>query len=505
MAFVEQTAQQREKPGTFAEILEELQDDLAAAAGHSDPGQEDPIQTGLYLSGLNPEAHGLENFGTEDPGMESPELELVYFTEGETEAEGARKSAPEAAFFNRQIPGQGVIDNEDISGAVSAALNLETFTETLKSDEDVPLDKEGMYFAGNENIAAAGDPVPESNQKNAILAFHADGGEGEARAFTALHTAETAETAGSPESAAKAGELLREASKAQTAAQQSDRQSGGDMSGRNAESFYAQIQSRHGIAANARTEGGEGDNSRLQELKSRKGRQTIEVRDLRTAAGRSAEHAESAKGQSLNTQRPAGLELELPVELRISADKPMDDAIGRAGRAASHNQGFEDALARELRGQLSTDIVRNASIIVRNDGEGTIRLSLRPESLGDVKIRLEMTENKITGQIIVESAEAFRAFERELPVLERAFRDSGFSETNLDMFLAQDGRDSGSRERRDEENYPGLSPVQAASRYSDSDGAYLSSGTEDGSDALSFPGGAAYSALTGRKPVNIFV
>jgi hypothetical protein len=87
---------------------------------------------------------------------------------------------------------------------------------------------------------------------------------------------------------------------------------------------------------------------------------------------------------------------------------------------------------------LNTDIVRQASIIVRNGGEGTIQLTLKPETLGNVKIRLEMAENKITGHIIVESNEALRAFERELPVLEKAFQDSGFSETSLDMFMAQD-------------------------------------------------------------------
>jgi flagellar hook-length control protein FliK len=109
------------------------------------------------------------------------------------------------------------------------------------------------------------------------------------------------------------------------------------------------------------------------------------------------------------------------------------------GQEKSAGQAFEDILARELHQNLNGDIVRQASIMVRDGGEGTIKLSLKPESLGMVKIRLEMAENKITGHIIVESNEALRAFEKEIRSLEQAFRDSGFAGASLDMTLAGDG------------------------------------------------------------------
>ena len=142
---------------------------------------------------------------------------------------------------------------------------------------------------------------------------------------------------------------------------------------------------------------------------------------------------------------------------------------GKSGSPPSLGKGFEDALARELRGNLSMDIVRNASIIARDGGEGTIRLSLRPASLGDVKVHLEMTENRIIGVIVVESNEALRAFERELPVLEKAFRDSGFSETSLEMSLAQDGGNYAGGEEQQEEDFYVPYQVMAASRYEESE------------------------------------
>jgi flagellar hook-length control protein FliK len=115
---------------------------------------------------------------------------------------------------------------------------------------------------------------------------------------------------------------------------------------------------------------------------------------------------------------------------------------------------------------LNSDIVRHAQVILRDQGEGLIRLSLKPESLGNVKIRLELSENKIAGRIIVESGEALRAFEREIASLEQAFRDSGYESAELNAFLAQDGQGSGGEGARDQAFYsPRFAAERAASRY----------------------------------------
>jgi hypothetical protein len=250
---------------------------------------------------------------------------------------------------------------------------------------------------------------------------------------------------------------------------------------------------------NLRSENGERDNSRLSELRAKKGRPNIEVRDLRTTEAREADAAVSRE-TVFSAGKTEHTEIELPVNLSLSAEDKQD-----SGRTGTHREAnFEDALARELRGDLSSDIVRDASIIVRNGGTGTIRLSLHPESLGNVKIRLEMTENKITGHIVVESSEALRAFERELPVLEKAFRDSGFGETALDMFLAQDntadGGDSGYRDQRQEGDFPAVKAVYAASGY-DAGSAAETNGT--GKDNGSGAGGV--SGMTGTRTINMYV
>ena len=220
-------------------------------------------------------------------------------------------------------------------------------------------------------------------------------------------------------------------------------------------------------------------------------RLNIEVRDLRTGESRPVMSSESLGASGLKNERT---EIEIPLELSLSGSR---ETGGKTGEGSSFRANtFEEALAQELRTNLNTDIVQQASIIVRNGGEGTIRLSLKPESLGNVKIRLEMAENKITGHIIVESSEALRAFERELPVLEKAFKDSGFSETNLQMSLAQDGWNSRAGGERQEGDFHSLSPVLAASRY------------EAETEWIEEPpieGGFAFSTANGRTPVNLLV
>jgi hypothetical protein len=180
-------------------------------------------------------------------------------------------------------------------------------------------------------------------------------------------------------------------------------------------------------------------------------------------------------------------------EIIVDLGKAGDSGGGKAEFRGQEPLNFEQALAGELGEGLNYDIVREARILLRGGGEGTIRLSLRPETLGNIKIRLEMAENKIKGHIIVESGETLRAFRQELSALEQAFRDSGFSDARLDMSLTQGG--GGGEGWRDGER-PRFDPALAASRY---DG-----GAPEGLLSESGAGGAFY-APPGTKVVNLLV
>ena len=250
------------------------------------------------------------------------------------------------------------------------------------------------------------------------------------------------------------------------------------------------------------SKGLENENIRFAEPRNKRGkdRLNIEVRDLRTGEGRGSALASELMPSSReagpeNLRFASNGEIEIPVDLKGGGN---EKSLSMAGNSFDNSLTFEDALAAQLRGDLSADIVRDASVIVRNGGEGTIRLQLRPASLGDVKIRLEMTENKITGHIIVESSEALRAFERELPVLEKAFKDSGFSETNLQMSLSQDGSNFGGREQGQEGNF--LTQFLAISSY---EAEYIRTGFGQMEDL--HESGTVLNASPGRTPVNLLI
>ncbi|MDR0719677.1 MAG: flagellar hook-length control protein FliK [Treponema sp.] len=164
--------------------------------------------------------------------------------------------------------------------------------------------------------------------------------------------------------------------------------------------------------------------------KKDKNKISVEVRDLRTNKTVIQREGEAFKSQAISVPGTEHVDAEIPVEL--SLEGPGGRRSGSEAQSFSPSD-FADALARELHENVNTDIVKQASLVLRDGGQGTLKLALRPETLGNVKIRLEMAENKITGHIFVESAEAFSALKRELPVLEKQFQDSGFGKTSLEM------------------------------------------------------------------------
>jgi flagellar protein FlbC len=86
-----------------------------------------------------------------------------------------------------------------------------------------------------------------------------------------------------------------------------------------------------------------------------------------------------------------------------------------------------------MRDSWNGEIVKSAHIVLRDGDSGTIRLRLRPESLGNVKIELNLSDNNISGKIIVESDEAKSAFERNMAELADAFKSGGFESARLEV------------------------------------------------------------------------
>ena len=115
----------------------------------------------------------------------------------------------------------------------------------------------------------------------------------------------------------------------------------------------------------------------------------------------------------------------------VADEAPATSAPAEASPATAP-QASADSLAARLRDG-AADIVRSAQIVLRDGDSGVIRLRLEPESLGGVKIELKMTENQISGKIVVESDIAGDAFRSSIDALKDAFAECGFETTALEV------------------------------------------------------------------------
>ena len=92
--------------------------------------------------------------------------------------------------------------------------------------------------------------------------------------------------------------------------------------------------------------------------------------------------------------------------------------------------------------QNAPEFVKAGSILLRDNNSGTINMTMKPESLGNVKISLELSDKVIAGQITVNSREAYEAFRQNLDTLKNAFQQSGFDSAAFTLNLTDNSATS---------------------------------------------------------------
>ncbi len=204
----------------------------------------------------------------------------------------------------------------------------------------------------------------------------------------------------------------------------------------------ARDESMPGVKTDGGTEAvGKGD--RKAEKTDRKDRKTfISVRDERNQTDftiASATRSQLEKSVQVTSDGTADMTIGFSAANTGSSSRTdiesrfMEQGDGKQG------QSFASMLSSELRSN-AADFVKTGSIVLRDNNSGLIRLTLNPESLGNVKISLELSENRITGKITVSSKEAYDAFNENLDGLSDAFVQGGFESAGFD--LSWSGKDS---------------------------------------------------------------
>jgi flagellar hook-length control protein FliK len=167
------------------------------------------------------------------------------------------------------------------------------------------------------------------------------------------------------------------------------------------------------------------------------------VLDLRRGAEQAEARAaaQPAPGQSSN--RDSGASQGGVAGGAASREASAGGRAGRAGRAQpGAAQGpFESALER-LRAMAGSELVRHSGIVLR-DGGGEIRLVLKPESLGSIRIRMNLVDNGIEGRIIVDNAAVKQVLDSSLDALARALTAQGFQTASLEVAVGGQNADGG--------------------------------------------------------------
>jgi flagellar hook-length control protein FliK len=78
------------------------------------------------------------------------------------------------------------------------------------------------------------------------------------------------------------------------------------------------------------------------------------------------------------------------------------------------------------------EVVKQTGIILKEGGNGEIRLVLKPENLGSIRIRLALSESSLEGRIVVDNNSVKELVESSLDNLKNALRLEGY-QTNLEV------------------------------------------------------------------------
>ncbi|MDC7235763.1 MAG: flagellar hook-length control protein FliK [Spirochaetales bacterium] len=150
------------------------------------------------------------------------------------------------------------------------------------------------------------------------------------------------------------------------------------------------------------------------------------------------------------------LTLELVPSEEITGVMPSGEQ-GDTGRSFSlmtaEEQKGAALLDRQLQDKGTQELTKNIRFVLKDNKEGEIKLILKPEALGKVRINLNLNENNIVGKIIVENNSVRQAFMNNLADLTKALEDSGFSSASLDVSVGGGQAETGGQYREERPVY----------------------------------------------------
>ncbi len=195
----------------------------------------------------------------------------------------------------------------------------------------------------------------------------------------------------------------------------------------------------------------------------------IEVIDERTFA---ANDSEESSGLVSNVTFDDGGTAEMTLNLADTQAQNVAQIKDGVPLQEGSKSAFASMLSTEIKNNAG-EFVKTGLITLRDNKSGTINLVLHPEELGNVKIKLELSDKLITGKIIVSSEEAYGAFKNNIENLRQAFLNSGFETAGFELAWSGSGEGNGHKGAEQGKNPHGID-------YADS--MPLAAGAEDMGD-----------------------
>lgn len=112
-----------------------------------------------------------------------------------------------------------------------------------------------------------------------------------------------------------------------------------------------------------------------------------------------------------------------------------NSSAGTGGKQTMSSSEMMNQFKEQFRGQLGSDVVRQARYIFKGQNSGEISMVLKPEKLGRVRIKVNLQDNSVAGKIFVENKDVEAAFTEMLGELKEMFQDQGFDDLSVDVQL----------------------------------------------------------------------
>ncbi len=165
------------------------------------------------------------------------------------------------------------------------------------------------------------------------------------------------------------------------------------------------------------------------------------VLDLRKKAEDKGGEAQGLPARPQAVAAPEGAPVGVP-----GAVRPAMERDSRVRAAHAPQVPVPQTPLERLRELAGAELTRAAGIILR-DGGGEIRLVLKPESLGSVRVRLNLTDNGIDGKIIVDNPAVKHLMEQSIDSLTRALSADGFQTASLQVSVGGRGGGAATEDR----------------------------------------------------------